>query len=257
MGDEGSRSIPPKCVDSATTLSLQIETYFDETPLGTATGFVANGPHGPLLITARHVLTGRHQDTGQPLSKTCAIPNRLRVWLIHGPTLGAWQACEERILDDNLQPLWIEHPRLGARADIAALPLRVPEGTRIKPYDIQEPSDPIRIGPASIVSVVGFPFGLTAGGRFAIWATGFVATDLDLDYADLPVFLIDCRSRNGQSGSPVIARRDGHFSTASGLNYMEGLQTDLLGVYSGRFHTESDLGFVWKLSAVRTLVAAA
>jgi hypothetical protein len=257
MSDHGPQQVPTKRVDSATTRSLLIATYFDDTPLGMATGFVVSGPIGPLLVTARHVFTGRHHHTGKPLTKNCAIPNRVIVWLIYGQELGVWRECEERILSGDSEPLWIEHPTLGARADIAALPLSVPEGTRVKPYDIQVPNDPLLIGPAGIVSVVGFPFGLSAGGRFAIWASGFVATDMDLDYEELPAFLIDCRSRSGQSGSPVVARRDGHFSTTTGLNYMSGQQTDLLGVYSGRVNAESDLGFVWKLSAVRDLVAAA
>jgi len=111
------------------------------------------------------------------------------------------------------------------------------------------------IAPAEVVSVVGFPFGLTAGGCLAVWATGFVATDHDIDYADLPIFLIDCRSRQGQSGSAVIAHRTGGaVATEQGAMVGPGVMTRFLGIYSGRISGESDLGFVWKAAAIQQLV---
>jgi len=66
------------------------------------------------------------------------------------------------------------------------------------------------------------------------------------------VFLIDCRSRKGQSGSPVIAYRNGVWTAyddnTSGVP--NGPQFRFLGVYSGRIHSESDLGMVWKPRAI-------
>jgi hypothetical protein len=113
----------------------------------------------------------------------------------------------------------------------------------------------IIVAPAEVVSVVGFPFGLTAGGSLAVWATGFVATDPDIDYGNLPVFLIDCRSRPGQSGSAVIAHRTGGaVATEQGVRVGGGVMTRFLGIYSGRVNAESDLGFVWKAAAIRELV---
>ncbi len=246
----------PIIVDSATTKSVLIQTYFNETHLGWGTGFVIDSRRGPLLISARHVFTGRHQDSSLPLHSACGIPNRILVWLIHGPQLGSWQACEQPILTASEQPLWIEHPTFGALADVAALPLHVPDSVRVKPYDLGVPQVQLRIGPADVVSVVGFPFGLSAGGRFAIWVTGFVASDIGLNYGEYPRFLIDCRSRPGQSGSPVVARREGTYNTTQGVMVGAGQVTELLGVYSGRVNEESDLGFVWKLSVLRELVDA-
>jgi hypothetical protein len=116
----------------------------------------------------------------------------------------------------------------------------------------------IAVGPSEVVSVVGFPFGITGGGMFGVWATGFVATEPDIDHENLPVVLIDCRSRPGQSGSPVIAHRSGGSVTmASGTTRIGGGPvTRLLGMYSGRIHPESDLGTVWKVRALHELVSA-
>lgn len=54
-----------------------------------------------------------------------------------------------------------------------------------------------------------FPFGLAGGGSLAIWATGLMATEPEIDYNNQPTFLIDCRARPGQSVSAVIAHRNG------------------------------------------------
>jgi hypothetical protein len=89
-----------------------------------------------------------------------------------------------------------------------------------------------------------------------VWATGFVASEPAVNYNDLPVFLIDCRSRPGQSGSAVIAYRSGGMvalEDGSSAVY-NGPVTRFLGVYSGRVNEQSDLGFVWKAQALSELV---
>jgi hypothetical protein len=125
-------------------------------------------------------------------------------------------------------------------------------------YDVAQPGPSIRIGPAQTVSVVGFPFGIQGGGSLAIWATGFVASEPDIDLSNLPVFLIDCRSRPGQSGSAVIAYGNGGmFPMEDGSTaVMAGEVIRLLGIYSGRINEQSDLGIVWKVTALNELVSA-
>jgi hypothetical protein len=107
------------------------------------------------------------------------------------------------------------------------------------------------------VSVVGFPFGIAAGGGLPIWATGFIASEPQVDYEHLPIFLIDCRSRPGQSGSPVIAYRSGGaVTTGGGVSVFTGSVFRLLGIYSGRINEQSDIGRVRKTTAIQELVAA-
>lgn len=117
----------------------------------------------------------------------------------------------------------------------------------------------LAVAPADSVSVVGFPFGKSIGGAMAIWATGFLASEPNIDVNDLPLQLIDCRARQGQSGSPVIAyRSSGAIALSNGDTVvMSGSVTLPIGVYSGRINTESDIGLVWKFRVVREIVAAA
>jgi hypothetical protein len=118
------------------------------------------------------------------------------------------------------------------------------------------------LGPADTVSVIGFPFGLSSVARFPVWATGFLAQELSLVTADNPVFLIDCRTRQGQSGSAVIAYRAGTYRTRNKEGRVQSTLSptptwEFLGIYSNRVNKESDLGKVWHVRAVEEVLTAA
>ena len=228
---------------------------FNGQALSTGTGFVVRSQNGPLLITNRHNVTGRHQETNEPLSPTGGIPNELVIIHNQHDNLGHWIPKTERLLDGD-DPLWHEHPDLGARADFVALPLTELDDVAIYEYDLIDTGPKIMVGPADAISVVGFPFGVQAGGSLAVWATGFMASESFVNFQNLPVFLVDCRSRQGQSGSAVIAYRSGGMVAMEdgGSAAFDGPVTRFLGIYSGRINLESDLGVVWKASAIRELV---
>jgi hypothetical protein len=74
----------------------------------------------------------------------------------------------------------------------------------------------------------------------------------------LPLFLIDSRTRPGQSGSPVIAYSGG------GAHVLEkvvsvggGPRERFVGVYSGRINDQSDIGRVWKRKALVEVIDGA
>lgn len=81
-----------------------------------------------------------------------------------------------------------------------------------------------------------------------MWVQGTIATEPELDFDGLPRFLIDSRTRQGQSGSPVLAYYSGGaVPMADGSTaIMGGPMEQFLGVYSGRINDQSDLGYVWK-----------
>jgi hypothetical protein len=229
---------------------------FQGTVLSTGTGFVAETPIGPAFITNRHNVTGRNNKTGKPLSKTAGVPDEIVIGHHSSARLGIWDGRGERLYMDDGKPRWLEHPVHGAKADMAALPLTNLSGVKLYPYElVDEPR--IAVAPGDVVSVVGFPFGMSTGGLLPIWATGFVASEpnVKLNDSDLPIFYIDCRSRPGQSGSAVIAHRTGGMVTMEDGNaaVFNGPVTRLLGLYSGRVNSESDIGIVWKTIAISQL----
>jgi len=236
--------------------SLLIEMQFNGQALSTGTAFVVNTPtKGPHLITNRHNVTGRHQETGAPLSATGGVPSHIVVVHNRKAQLGHWVPRNEPLCV-NGAPRWVEHPTLGSRADFVALQLTDLNDVDLFPYDPANPGPKILVGPADSISVIGFPFGMTAGGAFGVWATGFLASEPEVDFNNLPIQLIDCRSRQGQSGSPVLAyRAGGAVAMADGGSSVFGGPVErFIGIYSGRINAESDLGIVWKAAAIAQLV---
>lgn len=235
--------------------SLFIEMRFNGQSLSTGTGFLVNSARGILLVTNRHNVTGRRQDDNKPMSPTGGVPNELAIYHNVKGTLGAWVQKIEPLYDNQDRPLWYEHPDLRAKMDVVALPLTHTDQVEFYPYDLENLGPNLMVGPTEVISVIGFPFGITAGGYFPVWATGFIASEPVVDFGGLPVLLIDCRSRQGQSGSPVLAYRSGgSIAMDNGMTgIFAGPVIRFIGIYSGRINAESDLGIVWKSKAILEL----
>jgi trypsin-like peptidase len=241
--------------------SLLVVAMANGQELGSGTGFVVTHEQAPYLITNYHVAAGRNPESGQPRHPTGAVPDTLVVPHLLPREEGGqitWEPRQERLLSEDGVALWLEHPSHGRRVDVVAVPLRNVDNAELHPYDVSGAAPAIALGPSSPVNIIGFPFGLTAGGLFAVWTRGFVASEPDVDFNDLPLFLVDARTRQGQSGSPVIAYSAGGMTPmADGSTAVfGGPVVNLLGVYSGRVNEESDLGLVWKLSALQAVLAA-
>ena len=188
--------------------SLFLQMIMNGKLLSTGTGFIVISERGPLLITNRHNVTGRNNTTNELLSKNGSIPDEIIIMHNSTKRILTWSTRTEKLLDDY-NPTWIEHPTLGASADFVALLLKnLDDDIQLYPYDLNPPNNPIVVRPSETISVIGFPFGLNGGGALGIWATGFMATEHDINHNNLPTFLIDCRARPGQSGSAVIAHRN-------------------------------------------------
>lgn len=244
-----------KIINALSAKSLMLKLRFNGQDLATGTGFVVLSNSGPLLITNRHNVTGRDQNTGTSISDTGGLPNEIAIMHHRKDHAMVWVERTEPLFADD-RPLWIEHPSLGERADFVAIPLTRLDDVEIIPYDIDDTGPKIYIGPPEQISVIGFPFGKTAGGHLGIWATGFVASEPALDFSELPVLLIDCRTRPGQSGSPVVAFRNVEWVALEdgGKSMFREPVSRLVGIYSGRIRKDSDIGMVWKAEAIRQLV---
>jgi len=234
--------------------SLLLQMTWHGNPLATGTGFVVEKDGITYLVTNRHNLAGVNA-AGEPRSSRGVVPDAVQI-LHNGTQLGTWQSREERLTDQDERPLWLEHPALGARVDVVALKLHNTEGINLHPHDPWATEPNVAVGVAQDVSIIGFPFGLTGGGAFGIWSRGTIATEPAVDHDGLPRFLIDSRTREGQSGSPVIIyAASGSVPMADGGVAMFGGPVEkFIGIYSGRINKESDLGFVWKASAVAEVV---
>jgi hypothetical protein len=256
----------PLNIELPSLKSLFIEMCVGELVLSTGTAVLAakNKESRCAIITNRHNVTGRHQDTGVCISKTLGTPDNIVIHFHRSkPHVGEWLKLRLPLYRDSGEPFWIEHPTLGATADLVALNVKWGNDVLCLPYYIEKHVDRVGmlVSPAESVSVIGFPFGISTSGKLPVWATGFLAQELSLVTAENPVFLIDCRARQGQSGSPVIAFRTSGYRSIKNGKISSSLSAEVawefLGIYSGRINPESDLGRVWHADSLAALLDAA
>lgn len=247
-------------IDPLTRVPLHIEVYFDSKLISNATGFMCEKRGAKYLVTNWHVVSGRHPDNLRVLSRDGAVPNRVQVWHHAKGELGKWIRKEEFLYEGD-NPKWKEH-HLGKEMDVVALPIEDYSDVDFYPLDLQLAETDLIISPSEPVSVIGFPRGIAAAGKFPIWKTAHLASDLDLSVDGKPIFVIDTATKPGMSGSPVLARRIGTaVRTSQGLKLMAGDVVRFLGTYSSRIDDEGtndidrfNLGMVWKAEVLKQIL---
>jgi len=244
--------MPSPLVDGLSRTALQVTAYFGTVELSRATGFAVLNGDQVFLVTNWHVVAGRNCDTDACLSDTLAVPDRLHVRFHKHGEFARWVEHEIALLDDEGSPLWLEHPA-GHHIDVVAIPMPRIAGIAIYPLDLSLADAEMAVQPATPISIIGYPLGLSAAG-WPIWKTGHVASEPDLDYAaGHPAFLVDSTTKRGMSGSPVIYRAS-TYQLPSGAVTMGLPRTKLLGIYSGRLTPDSDVGRVWRAAVLRELL---
>lgn len=242
--------------------SLHIQTFFEDQVLGDATGFCVKKEEKVYLVTNQHVLSGKHVDTGKLLSLNGSTPNKIKIWHHVKGRLGEWIYKEENLYDENSRPRWKEHPS-NNKVDVVALLITTHADIEIYPLDLSLTQTDLIIFPSEPVSVIGFPKGIAATGKIPIWKTAHLASDLDLNPNGQPTFIIDTTTKQGMSGSPVVARRSGFAMTSRGMHFGLGQERILfMGIYSGRLDDDIDLqnndrfnlGIVWKADVLNQIL---
>jgi hypothetical protein len=168
-------------------------------------------------------------------------------------------------LVDASGPVWLQHPVLGQKVDIAAIEVTEEvKGYQIAHANELESDAVLDVVASQEVFVVGFPFGLIVNAPAPIWKRGSVALDPSFDADGLPKMLIDTATREGMSGSVVIAR---HIIVGKDYLKKDGSRSptvlyakhdSVIGIYSGRHYPDLDkaqLGIVWKRRAIEETIA--
>jgi len=238
-----------------TNQSYFINMFFGETFLTTATGFFFKYKDKPYFITNYHVATGRKPENGKTIDKNCAIPNKMCIFTPEtNNTIFEWIWVE-----DKPEEFWVLPNN---KLDIAIKEINNTEILdNIEWVDLFAGKE-WEVSITEKIVVVGYPYGDRVSTRTPCCITGYVATDIDTDFNDLPLFLVDSRTREGMSGSPVYY----YVTTGLGINKFDEsmdfgfgdkshpLIQKFLGIYSGRIDKESDLGKVWKVQAITDLL---
>lgn len=243
--------------------TLYIEMAYDETVLASGTGFVYESGGNLFLITARHCLSGRHWESNRPIADEPTIePNTVNVYHRSGTGVGQFAMVPYDLVDDEGLPRYYEHPLHGRLVDVVALPIAPLVNLGVLDVLPWKPTAPHPVIAAQNLSVLGFPFGFEETSKLPIWSRATVATEPGLPYRDLPLFLVDARTRTGQSGSPVLAfyppgtmvpNPDSEHQLAA----YTVARSFLVGVYTGRLidpKVKSELGLVWHARVIDEII---
>ncbi|MFT4044722.1 MAG: serine protease [Gordonia sp. (in: high G+C Gram-positive bacteria)] len=172
----------------------------DGQSIATGTGFLMSIKNTDYLVTAHHCLTGKRAN-GEYISKyNKCQPSKIRIHFRN--TNGKIICSDFDLITDEIEATWFEHPTFGPTVDVGVLPL-----SRLSADIRGKWTEPMK-HPLSVtedVFIVGYPYGKKGGANLPIWVRGTIATEPDVAYNDQPAFLVDARTRAGQSGSPVIA----------------------------------------------------
>lgn len=250
-------------VNPLTFTVIPIEMYFDETrqELATGTAFVYEYNQKLYLITNWHNVTGENPLTGKPLGEKAGKPDVLVMTFMVNKNPLRWENFTINLYEDNKAD-WFVHPIHKQLVDVVAIELEVPDNFAGLIHPINHLTyDNFKPEVADDVFVLGFPYSLRGGLHFPIWRRGTVATEPDIDYDDLPKFLIDASTKSGMSGSPVIFKRTGiHLDETREFNDKTKFGTiqNFVGIYSGRIKVKSDedtqLGIIWKKEVIEEII---
>ncbi len=245
---------------------IHITPMYEDTDLAIGTAFFYIYEGQEYFITNWHNVTGRHPWDNSCISKYAAIPDNLVIRLPYletsesGVTGLKWIPKVLNLYEDEdrIKPIWWEHPEHGSNVDAVAIELEGLSDTKAIAANAEVLNlDLLQLVPGMDVFVLGFPRGISGGGRFPIWKRGSIASEPDINIDDLPKIYIDTATREGMSGAPVYAQESG-FWTSEGKTLIEdgvfGKGHRFLGIYSGRVGNDpfyAQLGVIWKEEAIQ------
>lgn len=245
--------------------------------IGTGTAFTVRYRDRRYLVTNRHVLTGRDSRNRARDPEFPKHPDRVTFKIPLIAPDDARHFHEVNLVGAEDEPaFWWQHPEHGPAVDIAVIPLydhlhpnfdaslaMYVGGERVTlDYSLLDSSPyrhaiPLRV--TQELYVVGFPFYADPSktSNSAVWTRGTIASEPHLGFDGTEAFLLDARTREGQSGSPVL-RHDVVGSSRSSRRFpsYEVHHDILVGIYSGRIHKDLDIGFVWPAYLIREIIEA-
>ena len=250
----------------------------------TATAFLLRRNNDYFLVTALHVLTGRHWQTKR-LSDSGLIPEQFTAKVPYYKFTPPrqhdliWARYELKLIEptageyDTAAP-WLVHPKFREDVDVGVIPLTdFPKEVfaKLQSKEMAEKSSSpfafdwdvetkLATEVGDDVFVVGFPENIKVTAELPIWKRGSVATEPDISINGLPYVLVDTGTRGGMSGAPVLRRMPVGVAPFGGPDRILALNrpyAELFGVYSGRYGADeltSQLGIVWKREVISDIL---
>jgi hypothetical protein len=255
-----------------TYVPIHITVRFNEAEIGIGTAFFYTAGNKDYLITNWHNVSGRRPWDKKPNSESGAIPDNLVVRIPYdvrlqdGVIARRWLPKVLKLYadDEHYKPIWWEHPNHRFTIDAVAIEWAELATTKAVPANAESLAlEKLSLTAGMDVFVLGYPRGITGGGRFPLWKRGSIASEPDVNIDNLPKVYIDTATREGMSGAPVYAQEAG-FWAPEGKKFPDegvfGKGHRFIGIYSGRVGNDpflAQLGIVWKEEAIQEIITAA
>ena len=272
-------STSPKIVSPLSLSTGMVIAYCDSIEVSRSTGFLWSYREEVFLVTNWHCLTGINPFSGKSLSKLGARPTSV-VLALATSQFGVKYAIELPLFDLEGEAVWFVHPTAGEQVDIAAIRVTEnilandqPSPSLARPLNEFE-SKRLQAFVGDELMIVGFPRNLHIHG-LPLFKRATFATEPVL-FEDRPHFRhesdhrqvwVDCATREGMSGSPVIhVKRSMILRPYGDTSYDDLLDSySFYGIYSGRLlDAEEDpivndlfaaqIGIVWPRPLIERVV---
>lgn len=226
-------------VDYWSLAAFQIKVYRDDIFVSHGTAFLYEFAGEIYLVTAWHVLSGRHFQTKKNLSSKGVWPNWLEIkWPLGAPLCGDRHVTNLQIRDEDDEALWLEDPDVGSDVDVALLPVNLSADAIVFPIN-KLPEGHLELGMGQDLFVLGFPM-VEQPLDLPIWKRASLASEPAIPEGVQHYWLVDTASRSGMSGAPVIQRAynyelstDDFMARISNPGHKG--KSRFVGLYSGRF----------------------
>jgi hypothetical protein len=268
---------------------FQIFMYDDAGVISTGSGFFYEYGEESFLITNWHNFSGRHFLTRAPISDSSRFPTYIKVKLSTYIDGHRFTTVAQRVdIYKDYEPCWYQHPSLGQKCDVVALPLNRPKNCPEFMHNAANCISKIKIPvkPGCTAFIIGFPHSLSVGFGLPLWKSGYIASEPHYDIElggslseiagtqggiQLPAFFIDSLTRSGMSGSPVFAAYTGNWDSSDPYKELNTDDPDFwnrddvllgenrmqfIGCYSGRVGKEEEgaaLGLCWREDVIQEI----
>lgn len=229
--------------------SLHIETYRDNKPLKTATGFIIFNKNKYYLITNWHVVTNKNSWNKKWIDNTIQVePNKLKIFHVINENIVKYQIVNLEDFDGT--KYYKEYQFNTEMVDVVSIPIFNQPGIKYYPVDYKTNQKDIYLEPTERIFICGFPLGKHSAPYLPIWKSGLIASEPEIDQQNKPIMWIDVESFGGMSGSPTyyissnIKYKPKDNKTTSTSNLF-GTSTFFIGIFSHRIDSIG-IGCLWK-----------
>jgi hypothetical protein len=237
-----------------------------------ATGFFWRRAHKLFLITNWHVVTGINMMSGEPVANGWC-PDKLVVQyftkavlaVVIGPEMKTTEylTVEVPLYLDFHHPFWIQHPMtFDWSVDIVAIQIEDALKDKDQVQCVNDFNYPqLYHFAGSEIFVLGHPLSKKDNAYpvlFPVWKRGSIASEIIVPWNMRPAFLIDSRTSQGMSGSPVFGRVFGPAAYGDGTIKVDNILTsEFMGIYSGRLFDDENnasIGLVWHRNLIDQII---